>query len=215
MRVWREEIFGPVLAACTFSSEEEAVRLANDSEFGLAAAVISADPERCRWGGGGGRAGQVCGFGRVSVWCVAWLCVYVCVRGGGLSTLAPLHQAGGSIGLVRLLVVGLARGTLPLYCARPSTSGSLQPASLALPPAGRLTGCCNPRARAPAGAWRRRWRPAWCGSTAASPAFAKRPGAASRTAGLAASWGPLAWTTSCRSSRCAGALLPQRCVELI
>ena len=35
MRVWREEIFGPVLSVCTFTTEEEAVTLANDSEFGL------------------------------------------------------------------------------------------------------------------------------------------------------------------------------------
>ena len=41
--IWREEIFGPVLAATTFSSEEEALALANECEFGLGAAVISAD----------------------------------------------------------------------------------------------------------------------------------------------------------------------------
>ena len=45
-RIWREEIFGPVLAVTTFRSEDEAVRLANDSEFGLAAAVMSADRSR-------------------------------------------------------------------------------------------------------------------------------------------------------------------------
>jgi betaine-aldehyde dehydrogenase len=42
-RIWTEEIFGPVLAVTTFRSEAEAVALANDSEFGLAAAVMSAD----------------------------------------------------------------------------------------------------------------------------------------------------------------------------
>lgn len=36
MRIWREEIFGPVLSVCTFTTEAEAIRLANDSEFGLA-----------------------------------------------------------------------------------------------------------------------------------------------------------------------------------
>lgn len=45
MRLWREEVFGPVLAAMTFKTEEEAVQLANDSEFGLAGAVISADEQ--------------------------------------------------------------------------------------------------------------------------------------------------------------------------
>jgi gamma-glutamyl-gamma-aminobutyraldehyde dehydrogenase len=42
-RIAREEIFGPVLAVIPFDSPEEAVNLANASEFGLAAAVWSAD----------------------------------------------------------------------------------------------------------------------------------------------------------------------------
>ncbi|WP_448090646.1 aldehyde dehydrogenase family protein [Pseudomonas azerbaijanoccidentalis] len=45
--VWREEIFGPVVCLRAFDSEYEAVRLANDSSFGLAAAVMSRDTERC------------------------------------------------------------------------------------------------------------------------------------------------------------------------
>ncbi|MFA5956591.1 aldehyde dehydrogenase family protein [Hyphomicrobium sp.] len=45
-RIWKEEIFGPVLAVSTFQTEAEAVALANDSEFGLAAAVMSGDPAR-------------------------------------------------------------------------------------------------------------------------------------------------------------------------
>ncbi len=45
--IWREEIFGPVVCVKTFSSEAEAVRLANDSRFGLAAAVMSKDKRRC------------------------------------------------------------------------------------------------------------------------------------------------------------------------
>jgi acyl-CoA reductase-like NAD-dependent aldehyde dehydrogenase len=43
MKVAREEIFGPVLAVMTFSDESEAVRLANDTPYGLAAAVWTAD----------------------------------------------------------------------------------------------------------------------------------------------------------------------------
>lgn len=45
--LWCEEIFGPVLAVRRFSDEAEAVRLANASSFGLAAAVMSADLQRC------------------------------------------------------------------------------------------------------------------------------------------------------------------------
>lgn len=39
------QVFGPVLACATFVSEAEAVRMANDHEFGLGGAVISADSE--------------------------------------------------------------------------------------------------------------------------------------------------------------------------
>jgi len=43
MRVAREEIFGPVLAVTPFSDEADAVRMANDSIYGLAAAVWTTD----------------------------------------------------------------------------------------------------------------------------------------------------------------------------
>ncbi len=43
---WVEEIFGPVVCIRPFETEEEAIRLANDSRFGLAAAVMSADDAR-------------------------------------------------------------------------------------------------------------------------------------------------------------------------
>ena len=46
MRLWREEVFGPVLASATFRTEEEAVAIANSSEFGLAGAVITEDEAR-------------------------------------------------------------------------------------------------------------------------------------------------------------------------
>lgn len=46
--IWKEEIFGPVLCIKPFSSEADAIRMANQSRFGLAAAVMSADNERCQ-----------------------------------------------------------------------------------------------------------------------------------------------------------------------
>ena len=46
MRIAREEIFGPVLSILTYKTEAEAIRLANDSEFGLMAYVNSSNPER-------------------------------------------------------------------------------------------------------------------------------------------------------------------------
>lgn len=48
MAVAREEIFGPVLAMIPYEGEEEAVAIANDSEYGLAAYVASADTARAR-----------------------------------------------------------------------------------------------------------------------------------------------------------------------
>ncbi|WP_339479167.1 aldehyde dehydrogenase family protein [Pseudomonas fluorescens] len=43
--LWCEEIFGPVLCVRSFSSEAEAIALANDSQFGLVASVVSRDVE--------------------------------------------------------------------------------------------------------------------------------------------------------------------------
>jgi acyl-CoA reductase-like NAD-dependent aldehyde dehydrogenase len=45
MKIMREETFGPVIPVMKYRTEEEAVRLANDTEFGLSAAVISGDAQ--------------------------------------------------------------------------------------------------------------------------------------------------------------------------
>jgi acyl-CoA reductase-like NAD-dependent aldehyde dehydrogenase len=46
MRVWREEIFGPVLVLAPFTSTEEAIALANDSLYGLSANVWTSNLDR-------------------------------------------------------------------------------------------------------------------------------------------------------------------------
>jgi aldehyde dehydrogenase (NAD+) len=46
MAIAQEEIFGPVLAVVPFSDEDEAVRLANDSEYGLGAGIYTTDARR-------------------------------------------------------------------------------------------------------------------------------------------------------------------------
>ena len=59
MAIVREEIFGPVLVIQAYDTEDEAVALANDSIFGLNAAVMSGDEERAIAIGRRIRAGQV------------------------------------------------------------------------------------------------------------------------------------------------------------
>ncbi|MEI1249841.1 aldehyde dehydrogenase family protein [Rhizobium aouanii] len=56
---WKEEIFGPVVCVRSFKTEEEAVELANDSRFGLAAAVMSKDDARAERIAAAFRAGIV------------------------------------------------------------------------------------------------------------------------------------------------------------
>ena len=46
MKIWKEEIFGPVLVISTYESEQEALTLANDSIYGLSGGVWSADQEK-------------------------------------------------------------------------------------------------------------------------------------------------------------------------
>ena len=46
MKVWHEEVFGPVLPIVSFKTDEEAIKLANDTEYGLGAVVCSKDVER-------------------------------------------------------------------------------------------------------------------------------------------------------------------------
>jgi aldehyde dehydrogenase (NAD+) len=59
MTIAREEIFGPVLSVISYDSEDEAISIANDSTYGLHAAVIGTDLARARRVASNLRAGRV------------------------------------------------------------------------------------------------------------------------------------------------------------
>lgn len=59
MRVFQEEIFGPVISVTTFKDEAEALEIANDTEFGLGAGVWTRDMNRAYRMGRGIQAGRV------------------------------------------------------------------------------------------------------------------------------------------------------------
>jgi len=59
MRIFQEEIFGPVLAATTFKDEAEALRIANDTPYGLGAGVWTRDTSKAFRMGRGIQAGRV------------------------------------------------------------------------------------------------------------------------------------------------------------
>jgi len=61
MRVWKEEVFGPVLPIVTFEHEDEAIALANDTAYGLGAYVYTKNKERAL------RVGMLIQAGNISV----------------------------------------------------------------------------------------------------------------------------------------------------
>src|SRR5579862_5458650 len=59
MTIAQEEIFGPVLSVIAYDSEDEAIRIANDSKYGLHSAVLGSDIQRARRVASQLRAGRV------------------------------------------------------------------------------------------------------------------------------------------------------------
>lgn len=49
MRIWREEVFGPVMLVVPFNNDDEAVALANNCAFGLGSNVFSRSIRRANW----------------------------------------------------------------------------------------------------------------------------------------------------------------------
>jgi aldehyde dehydrogenase (NAD+) len=67
MKIAREEIFGPVLVVIAYEDDEDAIRIANDSDYGLCGNVVSGNPERALKVAGRVRAGAVSVNGGASV----------------------------------------------------------------------------------------------------------------------------------------------------
>lgn len=77
-RIAQEEIFGPVLCVIPYETEEEAIRIANGTAYGLSGAVFSGDQEKAKKVAGKMRTGQVF------------------VNGGAFNPLAPFGGFGHS-----------------------------------------------------------------------------------------------------------------------
>lgn len=60
MRIAQEEIFGPVLSIIPYKNEEEAIAIANDTTYGLAAYITSPDLERANRVAAQIDAGRIC-----------------------------------------------------------------------------------------------------------------------------------------------------------
>jgi aminomuconate-semialdehyde dehydrogenase len=85
-RVMKDEIFGPVVTVTKFSGEEEAIRLANDSEYGLAAVVLTTDGARMRNVGEQLEAGMV--------WVNSWLQRELGTPFGGMKSSGTGREGG-------------------------------------------------------------------------------------------------------------------------
>ncbi|SOD72143.1 acyl-CoA reductase-like NAD-dependent aldehyde dehydrogenase [Jatrophihabitans sp. GAS493] len=87
----REEIFGPVLSVIAYDGDDDAIRIANDSEYGLGGSVWSADPERARAVANRIRTGSV----GVNYYNIDWFAPFGGVKQSGIGReLGPEGLAG-------------------------------------------------------------------------------------------------------------------------
>jgi succinate-semialdehyde dehydrogenase/glutarate-semialdehyde dehydrogenase len=96
MKIMREETFGPTLPIMTFKSDDEAIRLANDSDFGLTACVFTTDIGRGR------RMGEKIDAGTVMVNEVVYTHALAQTPWGGVKQ-SGYGRTHGKLGLLELV----------------------------------------------------------------------------------------------------------------
>ncbi|MCV7231863.1 aldehyde dehydrogenase [Mycobacterium branderi] len=106
MRIAREEIFGPVALVIPYDDEDEAVRIANDSDYGLAGAVYTSDPQR-----GVAVAGRM-RTGTVAVNCLGMAHAYP-FGGYKDSGVGRCHGPEGFMEFFEIKTIGLPAGYQP------------------------------------------------------------------------------------------------------
>ncbi|KAI1611234.1 aldehyde dehydrogenase [Exophiala viscosa] len=78
-KIWTEEIFGPVLCVKTFETEQDAIKMANDTEYGLSSAIFTKDVARAL------RVASSVRTGTVNVNCNLMVCNQAPMEGFGSS----------------------------------------------------------------------------------------------------------------------------------
>ncbi len=101
MRVWKEEVFGPVLPIVSFKTEEEAIKLANDTDYGLGSYVFSKDLKRAE------RVSKQIKAGDVSVNGTNYVCPFNSFGGYKASGMGREHGRSGFYDLCQVKVIAI------------------------------------------------------------------------------------------------------------
>ena len=102
MKVWKEEVFGPVLPVISFRTGDEVIELANDTEYGLGATIYSKDTDRAE------RVAEKIDAGSIEINNASrWSCVSIPYGGNKSSGMGREHGRDGFRELCRIKVVSL------------------------------------------------------------------------------------------------------------